>query len=121
MTFAIKPSLVLPVLPVLALLLAAGPARAASFDCEAAKAADERAVCTTLALNDRDVEMATRFEILKDVLPMGGRAKLRDDQETWLAERRACAADTACLKAIYDARLTVLRAVQSEFAKQGPQ
>ncbi|MCJ2110960.1 hypothetical protein MKK64_07070 [Methylobacterium sp. E-025] len=123
MTFAIKPSLVLPALalPVLALLLAAGPARAASFDCEAAKAADERAVCTTLALNDRDVEMATRFEILKDVLPMGGRAKLRDDQETWLAERRACAADTACLKAIYDARLTVLRAVQSEFAKQGPQ
>ena len=125
-----KPSLVLPVLvatlaailaPTLAALTLVGPAHAASFDCEAAKAVDEKAICTTLALNDRDVEMATRFEILKDVLPMGGRAKLRDDQETWLGERRSCAADTACLKGIYDARLKVLRAVQSEFAKQGPQ
>ncbi len=121
-----KPSLVLPVLAAilsatLAALTLLGPAQAASFDCEAAKAADEKAICTTLALNDRDVEMATRFEILKDVLPMGGRAKLRDDQETWLIERRACAADIACLKGIYDARLKVLRAVQSEFAKQGPQ
>uniref|UniRef100_UPI0035C9A28A lysozyme inhibitor LprI family protein n=1 Tax=uncultured Methylobacterium sp. TaxID=157278 RepID=UPI0035C9A28A len=68
-----------------------------------------------------DVEMATRFEILKDVLPMGGRSKLREDQETWLAERRTCGADAACLKGIYDARLKVLRAVQSEFSKQGPE
>lgn len=106
-------------------LLLSGPAHAASFDCDAAKTPDkgpdETAICRTLSLNDRDVEMATRFEILKDVLPMGGRAKLREDQETWLAERRTCAADVACLKAIYDARLTVLRAVQSEFSKQGPQ
>ena len=108
-------------LPVLAMLAWAGAARAASFDCDDARAPDEKAICTTRALNDRDVEMATRFEILKDVLPMGGRSKLRDDQETWLAERRACAADTACLTAIYDARLKVLRAVQSEFSKQGPQ
>lgn len=108
-------------LPVLALLAVAGPAGAASFDCDAAKTPDERAICATLSLNDRDVEMATRFEILKDVLPMGGRSKLREDQETWLSERRTCGADAACLKAIYDARLKVLRAVQSEFSKQGPE
>jgi uncharacterized protein len=107
----------------LALLLTAlaGPARAASFPCAKAAAPDETAICAHLPLNDRDVEMATRFEILKSVLPMGGQAKLRDDQETWLAERRACGADVACLTAAYDARLKVLRGVLAEFAKQGPQ
>jgi len=52
---------------------------------------------------------------------MGGQTKLRDDQEAWLKERRTCGGDTACLTGIYDARLKVLRAVLSEFAKQGPQ
>ncbi|MEE7468263.1 hypothetical protein MOF8_16485 [Methylobacterium oryzae] len=70
--------------------LAPPPARAASFPCDRAEAPDETAICAHLALNDRDVEMATRFEILKSVLPMGGQAKLRDDQEAWLTERRAC-------------------------------
>ena len=114
------PRLSLPFVPVAALLALGAPARAASFPCDAAKTADEAAVCATLALNDRDVEMATRFEILKDLLPMGGRDKLREDQESWLAERRTCGADTACLKGVYDGRLKVLRAVQSEFSKQGP-
>ncbi|WP_336488671.1 lysozyme inhibitor LprI family protein [Methylobacterium nigriterrae] len=101
--------------------LGAGPARAASFPCEKAEAPDEQAVCANRSLNDLDVEMAVRFEILKDLLPMGGRGKLRDDQEAWLAERRACGADAACLCQAYEARLKVLRAVFSEFAKQGPQ
>ena len=111
----------LALLPALVALALSLPAQAASFPCEKAAAPDEKAVCADLALNDRDVEMATRFDILKDVLPMGGRSKLRDDQEDWLKERGACGADTACLRGAYDARLTVLRAVLSEFAKQGPQ
>ncbi|MCJ2011149.1 lysozyme inhibitor LprI family protein [Methylobacterium sp. J-076] len=107
----------------LALLLTVlgGSAQAASFPCDRAEAPDEKAVCAHLPLNDRDVEMATRFEILKAVLPMGGQAKLREDQETWLADRRTCGADVECLRTAYDARLTVLRGVLSEFAKQGPQ
>jgi len=96
-------------------------AHAASFPCDKAEAPDETAICAHLPLNDRDVEMATRFEILKAVLPMGGQTKLRDDQETWLKERRTCGGDVACLTGVYDARLKVLRAVLSEFAKQGPQ
>lgn len=103
-------------------LLAFSPsAQAASFPCDKAEAPDETAICAHLPLNDRDVEMATRFEILKAVLPMGGQTKLRDDQETWLKERRTCGGDVACLTGVYDARLKVLRAVLSEFAKQGPQ
>ncbi|WP_132254616.1 lysozyme inhibitor LprI family protein [Methylobacterium segetis] len=104
----------------LALLLAASPARAASFPCEGVQAADETAICADRALNDLDVEMAVRFAILKELLPMGGRGKLRDDQETWLTERRACGADPACLREAYAGRLKTLRAVFSEFAKQGP-
>ena len=112
---ALAPSLAL------ALLALGPPARAASFPCEKAAAPDEAAICAHLPLNDMDVEMATRFEILKDVLPMGGREKLRDDQEDWLKDRRACGADAACLRGAYATRLKVLRGVLSEFAKQGPQ
>ena len=114
-----------PILPALVLLtpifLGLGlPAQAASFPCGKAEAPDETAVCAHLDLNDLDVEMATRFDILKDVLPMGGRGKLRDDQEDWLKERGACGADLACLRGAYATRLKVLRGVLSEFAKQGP-
>jgi uncharacterized protein len=109
--------------PALALLLAhlGGPAHAASFPCDKAEAPDEKAICAHLPLNDRDVEMATRFEILKAVLPMGGQSKLKEDQESWLAERRTCGAEVECLRTLYDARLKVLRGVLAEFAKQGPQ
>ena len=102
-------------------LLGAAPARAASFACDKAETPDEKAICAHLPLNDMDVEMATRFAILKDVLPMGGQTKLRDDQETWLKERHACGADLACLRGLYETRLKVLRGVLAEFAKQGPQ
>jgi uncharacterized protein len=101
--------------------LAAAPVRAASFACDTAGTPDEKAICAHLPLNDMDVEMATRFAILKDVLPMGGQTKLRDDQEAWRAERHACGADVACLRGLYETRLKVLRGVLSEFAKQGPQ
>ncbi len=104
---------------VLALLLPA-PVSAASFPCEKAREPDETVICAERPLNDLDVEMAVRFEILKDLLAMGNRAKLQEDQETWLAERRACAADTACLRAAYAARLKTLRGLLAEFAKQGP-
>jgi len=115
--------MVIPLRPLLGLALlslAAAPASAASFSCDKAETADEKAICAHLPLNDLDVEMATRFEILRAMLPMGGNAKLREDQETWLAERRACAGDVACLKQSYEGRLKTLRAVFSEFAKQGP-
>lgn len=102
------------------ILLPAG-AQAASFPCEKAATPDEKAICATLGLNDLDVELAVRFEILKSLLAMGNRAQLQDDQEAWLKERGACSADTACLRQVYETRLKVLRGVFAEFAKQGPQ
>ncbi len=108
-----------PLLSILALLVAAPAAQAASFPCDKAQAPDETTICAERTLNDLDVEMAVRFGILKDVLAMGNRAKLQEDQEAWLAERRTCAADVACLRNAYEARLTVLRGVLAEFTKQG--
>ncbi|MBB2960489.1 lysozyme inhibitor LprI family protein [Methylobacterium sp. R2-1] len=102
-------------------LAAASPAAAASFSCAKAETPDEKAVCDTRSLNDLDVEMAVRFDILKDLLPMGNRTKMQDDQEAWLKDRRACGAEIACLTASYEGRLKVLRGVLSEFAKQGGQ
>lgn len=98
-----------------------GTAQAASFPCAKAEAADEKAICATLALNDLDVEMAVRFEILKDLLAMGNRGQLMDDQETWLKERQTCGGEVACLQQAYQTRLKILRGVLAEFAKQGPQ
>ncbi|CAO4163165.1 lysozyme inhibitor LprI family protein [Methylorubrum populi] len=99
--------------------LAASPATAASFSCAKAETPDEKTICDTRALNDLDVEMAVRFDILKDLLPMGNRTKMQEDQEAWLKDRRACGTDVACLTAAYEGRLKILRGVLSEFAKQG--
>ena len=102
-------------------LAAASPAAAASFPCAKAETPDEKTVCDTRSLNDLDVEMAVRFDILKDLLPMGNRTKMQEDQESWLKDRRACGTDVACLTAAYEGRLKILRSVLSEFAKQGGQ
>ena len=102
-------------------LAAASPAAAASFPCAKAETPDEKTICDTRSLNDLDVEMAVRFDILKDLLPMGNRTKMQEDQEAWLKDRRACGTDVACLTAAYEGRLKILRAVLSEFAKQGGQ
>ncbi|MFW4306760.1 hypothetical protein ACKLKK_24060, partial [Salmonella enterica subsp. enterica serovar Dublin] len=37
---------------------------AASFDCQKAQAADEKAICAHLTLNDKDVEMHTKYQFL---------------------------------------------------------
>lgn len=85
------------------------PARAASFDCGAAELKpDEKAICDTLSLNDADVKMATTFEILAALLPMGARGAMQERQTKWLEERHACAADADCLKTAYETRMKEL-------------
>lgn len=50
---------------------------AASFDCQKAQAADEKAICAHLTLNDKDVEMHTKYQFLKGLFAMGSRACCR--------------------------------------------
>lgn len=84
-------------------------ANAASFDCSKAElAADEKAVCEDRGLNDLDVKMATTFELLTGLMPMGNRDLVRDEQAAWLKKRGACGADNACLRSSYEERLKQL-------------
>lgn len=85
------------------------PAAAASFDCAKPDlAADEKAICDNRALNDLDVKMATTFDILTQLMAMGARDTLRDEQSKWLKKRQECAADVACLTSAYDERMNKL-------------
>lgn len=91
------------------------PAHAASFDCRpGGLAADEAAICKNIDLNDMDVRMATTFELLREVLPMGSRGTLETAQIEWLEKRRACGANLDCLAAAYANRMAELRNGVSE-------
>ena len=111
----------LGVLAGLLLLVAPGnEARAASFDCGKAASADETAICANRDLDDADVEMATRYSMLLQLLPMGGAGSLRDDQKAWLGWRRACGGDVACLRNAYSDRIAALKSVFDQIAARGP-
>ncbi|HFZ8995948.1 TPA: lysozyme inhibitor LprI family protein [Citrobacter freundii] len=98
-------------------LLTSLPASAASFDCQKAKTADEKAICAHLALNDKDVEMNTKYQFLKGLFAMGRRGALQDDQRSWLKQRQQCKADVACLTKAYDERLQQLDAIYDTIDK----
>lgn len=83
--------------------------RAASFDCAKTDlAADETAICKDLSLNDIDVRVATTFDLLAGLMPMGNRDMLRDEQLAWLKTRQACDDDVACIRNAYERRMTQL-------------
>lgn len=84
-------------------------AEAASFNCARAGTATERAICGNRALEDKDVEMATIFGLIRPVFAMGARGAFLDQQAAWIAQRNRCGADTACLRRRYDERIAVLR------------
>ncbi|MCY1668441.1 lysozyme inhibitor LprI family protein [Rhizobium sp. SL86] len=85
-------------------------AQAASFDCDRPDlAADEKVICEDRGLNDMDVKMATTFELLTGLMPMGNRDILRDDQSAWLKTRQACGGDADCLQKAYAVRMQQLQ------------
>ncbi|WP_029977701.1 lysozyme inhibitor LprI family protein [Pseudomonas sp. H1h] len=103
------------------LLLAADMARAASFDCAKAKAADEKAVCANRALNDLDVTMGELFSLDKRLLPMGGRDALIGEQQAFQKSRKACGAKVGCLTDLYQRRVEALRnIIETRVMTQGP-
>lgn len=101
----------------LALLTLCGPAMAASFDCGRASRPDETAICHNRQLNDKDVEMATTYRLLKGLFAMGARGNMQDQQQQWLGQRRQCASNTTCLNQRYDERLKQLQATYDNINK----
>ena len=104
----------------LALSLAASAAQAASFDCGKARKADEKAVCADRSLNDKDVKMSVLYDINRHTLAMGGRGAMMDAQHDWLAERRRCGGQRACLTRVYDRRLGELERSMERIYTHGP-
>jgi uncharacterized protein len=54
------------------------------------------------------VQMATTFDILTSLLPMGNRGTLQEEQSSWLKKRQACGADATCIGAAYSERMKQL-------------
>lgn len=96
-------------------------AQAASFDCTRARAPDERMICGIRRLEDRDVEMNVLYGLLRQVVPMGTRGALQDEQTAWLAGRRRCGGDAGCIQRAYDRRIGQLRQMfQDRVVANGP-
>ncbi len=82
------------------------PANAASFDCTKPDlASDEKAICDNRTLNDQDVKMVTTFDILTQLMAMGARDTLREEQSQWLKKRQECNADVVCITSAYEERM----------------
>ena len=84
-------------------------AQAASFDCNRARAPDEKAVCANTALNDKDVRMSVLYEVNRRTLAMGGRGALIDAQQQWLRDRRGCGASLSIARIWTSSRPPVAR------------
>jgi uncharacterized protein len=106
-----------------AVLWSGAPAAEAAspyINCAAARSADERAVCRSTALIQRDAEMATLYRVLKGLVSMGQRGALQDEQADWLKARRECAASVRCLKDHYDDRIAELDGYLNTIRERGP-
>jgi uncharacterized protein len=110
--------------PVLALALLtsafASGASAASFDCRRARQPDERAICRDPGLDDQDVRVAVLYEVSSHFLAMGARGALVEEQRRWIAARRRCGADRACLRRSYATRLKQLNGILERAYALGP-
>ena len=99
----------------IALVAAATPAAAASFDCGKAATPDEQAICASYVLSDLDTQMATLYSVRMQIpMLMGARGAAQDEQRAWLAERRACGGDVACIVQSYQQRIAGLKQAIAE-------
>jgi len=81
---------------------------AASFDCNIAKTADEKAVCSSRGLSELDVEMQVKYHFLTGLMAMGAGGEMQDSQAAWLTRRQRCGADISCLNTAYRQRISEL-------------
>ncbi len=90
-------------------LAIAPPALAASFNCAKAGAPDEKAICASRTLSDLDVQMATLYGVRMQIpMLMGERGAAQDEQRAWLAGRRTCGGNFACLVQSHQQRIAEL-------------
>ena len=93
---------------------------AASFNCDKARTQTEHAICEYRVVNDADVKMATTYNIIKRLVPMGTRGVIQDDQVKWLQLRDQCGSSNSCLSEVYKMRQQKLDMYMDRVYKQGP-
>jgi uncharacterized protein len=84
-------------------------AHAASFDCSAAKARVDRAICADRTLDKLDGDLGTAYQKTLDLA--ADQPDLLFSQREWLTERNKCA-DNRCLAQRYRERLAALQQVK---------
>src|SRR5690349_17451883 len=80
---------------------AAPAADYAPLDCTKARSPVERTICGNYALGQAEARMATLFEWTTQLVAMGQRDAIRDDQRTFVRNRETCGPDLACLLGTY--------------------
>ena len=90
---------------VLAQPAAAGP----SYNCDAIENVAEHTICINPVLAGLDREMAATYFEVRQQLSKPMRRVLRDSQRGFLDQRNGCGADYACLKELYEIRISRLR------------
>jgi uncharacterized protein YecT (DUF1311 family) len=94
-------------LPLALSLLLASPhsAGAQSFNCRYAHYADEAAVCQDPALGRLDNQLNSVYNGVMRRLPSEAQRRLDRDEDSWVAQRRQCGADPACITRAYHQRM----------------
>ncbi|MEF9958026.1 MAG: hypothetical protein RR767_12645 [Acinetobacter sp.] len=94
--------------------------QAASFNCDKAQTQTEYAICEHRNLNDADVKMATTYNIIRKLVPMGTRGVIQDQQVKWLQLRNQCQDNVSCLTDVYKMRQQKLDIYMNGVYQQGP-
>lgn len=94
--------------------------KAASFNCVKAQTKTEHRICENLALNDADVKMATMYNIVRRLVPMGTRSEIQTEQIRWLQLRDECQDNLDCLNHVYQMRQQKLELHLDRIYKRGP-
>ncbi len=106
-------------------IAAAGPARAASFDCAKAGTAQEKLICATPELSKLDEAVAAAYSQLLAKLADPVKTAMRDSQRDWVKYRQAACPIAAkpapnltvspaeCLSSLYQSRQKALAEAQA--------
>jgi uncharacterized protein len=95
----------------LALFLLLGTAQAASFPCDKARTAVEKAICADADVSALDEHLGQYYAAARSVLKAAASC-LASDQRNWLRSRRDACTDAACLRQAYLQRLAELDPMQ---------
>lgn len=94
---------------------AAGPAAAASFNCQHAMLPAEQAICGNANLSRLDEQTAGMyFLIVGSGAPAATLAQVKSSQGSFIERRNACGADIDCLVSAYTDQMMYLRTVKDD-------